>query len=231
MNPTVKKHCLKIMDELIAREIADIFVEPVDPVLDGCPDYFDVILNPMDLTTCKTKLEKNKYETLQEWKDDVNLIWSNAILFNGSESIIGIIAQELQDVFNEYTKFFTESPSDDWITQLNSICEDFSQEVKALTIVNPYTTRKSPSLMTLTPAPSDIEDLNMSHEDIVQLGEEIKNLSDQKSIQRMFDCLKSMEPTLVGDRKGLTINICELPHSTLIALREELDSIMRGSEH
>ena len=155
MNPTVKKHCIKIMDELISRDIACIFVDPVDPILDQCPDYFDIILHPMDLTTCKKKLEQDEYENVSLWKADVDLIWTNAILFNGSDSIIGIVALELQEVFNEYTKFITDSPSDDWIIQLNHICEDFSQAVKILSIVNSFTTRKSPSIMSLTPSPSD----------------------------------------------------------------------------
>ena len=229
MNPIVKQHCIQIMDELISREIAGLFVEPVDPVLDDCPDYFDVILHPMDLTTCKDNLEQDKYQTVHQWKADVDLIWDNAILFNGSDSIIGILAIELQDVFNEYTKFFTDSPADDWIAELNQICEDFGQAVKALTIANPYTTRKSPSILTLASATSDAEDFQMSREEIAQLGEEISSLTDKTSIRRMFECLKSMEPHIVGDAKGLTINICELPPATLLALREELDSIKRES--
>lgn len=229
MNPIVKKHCLKIMDDLISREIAGLFVEPVDPVLDGCPDYFDVIIHPMDLTTCKENLQQDKYQNLHQWKMDVDLIWSNAILFNGSDSIIGIIATELQDVFNEYTKFFTDSPADDWIAELNEICEDFSQAVKVLSIVNPYTTRKSPSVLGLSGQP-DTEEMSMTREEIAQLGEEISSLKDPKSIRRMFERLKSLEPQIVGDKKGLTINICELPPATLHALSEELESIKRESQ-
>lgn len=183
MKPVVKQHCIKIMDELIKREIAGLFVEPVDPILDGCPDYFEVILHPMDLTTCKTNLEQDKYQNVHQWKSDVNLIWSNAILFNGSDSIIGIIAIELQNVFNEYTKFFTDSPADDWVTELNQICEDFSQAVKILSIANPSVTKKSPSLLGFPLFQTDAEDSPMTQEEISQLGAEISSLKDKKILK------------------------------------------------
>lgn len=49
------------------------------------PEYYEVIENPMDLTTVKKKL--NDYTSVKEALDDLRLIWQNCFTFNveGSE--------------------------------------------------------------------------------------------------------------------------------------------------
>ena len=42
----------------------------------------------MDLLTILRKLENREYETVEALRADVDLIWSNAIAFNGEESWI-----------------------------------------------------------------------------------------------------------------------------------------------
>jgi len=48
----------------------------------GCPDYCDVIKNPMNLTYIKEKVNAKKYETLQEFFEDVKLLINNALIYN-----------------------------------------------------------------------------------------------------------------------------------------------------
>lgn len=212
------------------NRISEVFIDPVDPEVEGYPDYLEVVRTPMDLTTVRKKLESDEYETVQQWKSDVELIWTNAILFHGSESLIGIIATELSYLFTEYTQTFTDVPSSDWIARLTLLCDEFSNAVKAVSIANPYLTRKSPSIMAMTPNPSEPEDAQMTVEEITQLGNDIKRLKSAKHKQQMFECLKSMEPQVVGEKTSLMVNLCELSTSTLLALREELDQIKRRSK-
>jgi Bromodomain len=47
----------KIQSNLFKHPAAAPFVEPVNPELHGCPDYFSVIKEPMDLSLIQTKLD------------------------------------------------------------------------------------------------------------------------------------------------------------------------------
>ena len=48
----------------------------------GAPDYCQVIKNPMNLTYVREKVSDYKYETLQDFVQDIELIISNALLYN-----------------------------------------------------------------------------------------------------------------------------------------------------
>ena len=54
-----------------------MFVDPVNPVQLGILDYFDVVKKPMDFGTISEKLKFNEYTELQEFIDDVNLVFYN----------------------------------------------------------------------------------------------------------------------------------------------------------
>ncbi len=74
--------CRDILQELIDSDVHAIFTSPVDPVALGIPTYFDIIENPMDLGTVKTKLENNEIDSPIEFARLVRLTFENAILFN-----------------------------------------------------------------------------------------------------------------------------------------------------
>ena len=80
-----------------------VFREPVDPVLLGIPTYFDVIprRNARDLRTIRQKLEADKYDAVEAFTTDIDLMLDNAITFNGLESEVGQIAVSFRSRFNE----------------------------------------------------------------------------------------------------------------------------------
>ena len=71
-----------------------VFFEPVDPVVLGIPDYHEVIpkKDARDLRTIRSKLDADKYESLDAWEADMDLMVSNAILFNGPSSEVGKVS-------------------------------------------------------------------------------------------------------------------------------------------
>jgi hypothetical protein len=75
------------------------FGEPVDIVALNIPDYPTVIRNPMDLGTVKKKLADDAYPTIDAYLADVRLVWSNALLYNGSTSQVGLITISAQRTF------------------------------------------------------------------------------------------------------------------------------------
>ncbi|KAF8196835.1 hypothetical protein K438DRAFT_2121282 [Mycena galopus ATCC 62051] len=46
------------------------------------PDYFDVVKNPMCWSAIETKLDKWEYWDIQAFKDDIQLVLDNAVLYN-----------------------------------------------------------------------------------------------------------------------------------------------------
>lgn len=77
----------KIVCSMISRPESSAFREPVDWKAMGLLDYLNIVKNPMDLGTIKTKIEASKYNSLDEIASDVRLVWRNCMLYNrdGSE--------------------------------------------------------------------------------------------------------------------------------------------------
>lgn len=54
----------------------------------------------MDFGTIKRKLAYNAYENEEDFKNDMNLVFDNCILYNGMQSPFGKIAMEMKLEFN-----------------------------------------------------------------------------------------------------------------------------------
>jgi hypothetical protein len=97
MSPISHRFCLKVTEKIMRLPIASAFCLPVDPQRDNCPDYFDKIKKPMDLSLVHKKLTENQYPSVDRWKEDMNLIWKNATLYNSDRSFLYGVAKELND--------------------------------------------------------------------------------------------------------------------------------------
>ena len=76
-----------------------IFIDPVDPVALNIPTYPVIVKEPMDFGTIRTKLSFNCYKNEKEFAHDMNLVFSNCVLFNGGESYHGKVAKQAQVEF------------------------------------------------------------------------------------------------------------------------------------
>lgn len=78
----------KALNKISSRRDADLFLEPVPWKEIGLLDYLDVIKNPMDFQTVKSKFDSEQYGNLDAAVSDVHLIFDNAMLYNlpGSEA-------------------------------------------------------------------------------------------------------------------------------------------------
>ena len=75
----------------------------MDPVALGIPTYFDVIprKDARDLRTILTKLNQDKYDSIDALEADLDLMVRNAILFNGADSEVGDMAVHMQTRYRE----------------------------------------------------------------------------------------------------------------------------------
>ncbi|KAG6880094.1 hypothetical protein C0992_006368 [Termitomyces sp. T32_za158] len=63
---------------------AEPFLKPVSKA--EAPDYYEVIANPMDFSTMLKKVKARNYKSKREFKDDLDLIWSNCFTYNAAEN-------------------------------------------------------------------------------------------------------------------------------------------------
>jgi len=78
-----------------------MFNEPIDPISMGILDYPTIVKKPMDFETVSEKLKFNDYKCMQEYLDDVALIFANCKLYNGENNCYGMAANQMVDIFKD----------------------------------------------------------------------------------------------------------------------------------
>lgn len=108
-----KQKLVKLLTELIEFEyeeqpIADVFLDAPSKKL--YPDYYKIITEPMAITIVQKKLtgKKEKYSTVQEFIDDIALIWTNAQTYNEESSLIYVYSEALLKFFDTKIQQLTE---------------------------------------------------------------------------------------------------------------------------
>lgn len=108
LTPEQQKHCERLLNSICKLVPAGPFLKPVDPVQAKAPDYYQVITRPMDLGTIEKKLKLRTgsspgtpYTSLQEFVDDVNLVFDNCFQYNGSIHTVSQLAIRVKDAFED----------------------------------------------------------------------------------------------------------------------------------
>ena len=100
-----EKIAIKLMNILWKVRDAELFHKPVDPVELNIPNYYEIIKKPMDFTTVKRKLSNSTYSNVKEYCEDMDLIFNNCFLYNGTNSYVGEICLKIK---NEYKNLFAK---------------------------------------------------------------------------------------------------------------------------
>ncbi|KAI5172281.1 hypothetical protein NEFER03_1395 [Nematocida sp. LUAm3] len=90
--------CKGLLMKLKKSTHAAPFLFPVDPQI---PDYYDKIKHPMDLSTVSKKIDQEEYESLEEVKKDIELIFSNCFLYNAVDSPVHKMGSTLEKYFKQ----------------------------------------------------------------------------------------------------------------------------------
>lgn len=98
------RFCNQVIRELTSKKHFNVnfpFLQPVDPVALGIPNYTEIVKNPMDLGTIQTKLANNQYENGEGFEKDVRLVFTNCYLFNPKGNDVHAMGQKLEQIFNK----------------------------------------------------------------------------------------------------------------------------------
>lgn len=95
------KNCSNLLQRLMKHKHGWVFNEPVNARLLNLHDYHDIIKNPMDLGTIKSRLAHYLYKSPREFADDVRLTLRNAKTYNPVGHDVHIMAEQLSAIFEE----------------------------------------------------------------------------------------------------------------------------------
>lgn len=99
-----EKAAQRMLTTLQRDQRAYIFANPVDYVALKILDYPTLVKNPMDFATIKTKLKETKYERIDDFMEDMELVFYNCKLYNGTETDIGKIGVAVQQEYHRLTE-------------------------------------------------------------------------------------------------------------------------------
>eukprot|EP00019_Armaparvus_languidus_P010964 CAMPEP_0168580832 /NCGR_PEP_ID=MMETSP0420-20121227/1039_1 /TAXON_ID=498008 /ORGANISM="Pessonella sp." /LENGTH=324 /DNA_ID=CAMNT_0008615039 /DNA_START=97 /DNA_END=1071 /DNA_ORIENTATION=- len=85
-----------VLQDLAKSPNAWIFAAPVNAKELNLPDYHTVITEPMDMGTVKTHLNEGRYNTLDEFKRELDLTWTNAMKYNPATDPVHQYAAQFQ---------------------------------------------------------------------------------------------------------------------------------------
>jgi hypothetical protein len=244
MNLAQKHRCLEAMNELHKYAISRLFSQPVDPVRDNCPDYFRLINSPMDLGTARHKLESGQYRTVEEWKNDIDLIWTNTFAFNGTKSLLSVLARQCQTHFREITANLSSDMESDWTSKFEKLKGEVNQLVKtppkislASRIPRRVVPTRSCSMMQSTAKSEPIKLIGpivfavpteMTAEEIAKLAVDVNLIEDSDAVDQIIALVAKMEPEKeLGDGDDeIELDVSKLDQSTLIELRMLVNKLL-----
>ena len=233
-----RKEILSIIDSLMSWSIAFPFLNPIDPEKDELDDYFDVIKKPMDLSTVRSKILGNTYSSLDEFKKDVNLIWSNAIKYNGKGSFTAKMAEQLSKVFNEGMKFVTGDDEKDWNAKFQylkaQVDDCYPNEQLMEAILEYLETGKLPHFVKLSvkkdsgTIPDEDTFIPLSEDQKVKLVKDIMSLNKGWMLMKIYKFIESREPSFIKD-DVIDTDITLFKRSTLSGIQGIINDIKQRS--
>ncbi|KAG8046395.1 hypothetical protein GUJ93_ZPchr0008g12885 [Zizania palustris] len=139
------KQCRNLLNKLVSHHWSGPFLAPVDAVKLNIPDYFNIIKQPMDFGTIRTKLNGGKYSTPWDFAADVKLTFENAMTYNPVTNDVHMMAKTLKHSFELRWKFIekklptpdgklsvTREPSKNGAIKKDNIENDYPSKKKLL---------------------------------------------------------------------------------------------------
>ncbi|EAY17029.1 Bromodomain containing protein [Trichomonas vaginalis G3] len=226
--------CINVINELLKYSISAMFANPVDPERDRCPNYLQLIKEPMDLGTVKKRLESGYYKTVSDWRHDMDLIWNNSYTFNKVNSFIGLITKDLQEKYNQISEYINDGLEITWREKLYSLSRELNELLKEspkIAIPKKKKGRRRDDMsnsFSIDLNENPINNYPMTHDEIVKLADDIKKIQSNSQKITIMNMLKKLEPSIVLDPDHIDIDLCCLQMSTLHQIRSKLDDFMEN---
>lgn len=102
--------CSKILSQLKKHPQAQPFLDPVDAKKLGIPHYFEVVKDPMDLSTIESHLRSGDYHSPNQFYADLDKIWYNSYSYNDKSSRIYKSTVEMERYYKKLLSDYGVGP-------------------------------------------------------------------------------------------------------------------------
>lgn len=93
----------RVLERMMKLDKNSLFLHPV--VEEEAPDYYKIVMTPMNFSEIKEKVDNQEYDSFEAFCADVNLVFSNAMLYNKPDTIFYKTASRLKAAAQaEYAK-------------------------------------------------------------------------------------------------------------------------------
>ena len=212
MDEDLQRWCLDVMERVMKRPCAALFLHPVDEHEEGMSSYYIRIRNPMDLGQIQAKLLTSEYQDTDDWRDDMKLIWTNAERFHGKDSYVSALASELRATF---LKILDEEPRE--IT-MKSWLADFKKKTQKLEkiIANAPddVVKYRPTCIQLPSVPK------MESKRIQRLVDTSQELTSKEDAREMLKIVMKYEPNVQVMSKDVQMDVDSLRPITMHSLEQ-----------
>ncbi|EAX87099.1 Bromodomain containing protein [Trichomonas vaginalis G3] len=193
------------------------FLNPVDPEKDQLSDYYNIITQPMDLTTVKNKVLNREYKTPDQWYNDMCLIYQNAITYHSSKNnqhwcdIAAFLLKDFKDLASQYN-YATLS---DWNSIYTAEMKKLGQLLEKSSVaqgIDDFVSGCVKRAEKMQPIPP---------QDVPIMVKSLETcLEDPEKKRCILAILKKTQKNLTAEKETdtLTINIAELNNNSLNAL-------------
>lgn len=121
-----RERCVKIVDKLISLGISTPFH---DIIGEENRDYHEIIKKPMALNEVRRKLVSNEYSDFEQFTSDLDLIWDNARLYNGDDSIYSYMANAAQHYLKGKLENFPLTEEEEWLMKVQKITSKYTYAI------------------------------------------------------------------------------------------------------
>lgn len=229
MLPFPADHAIKIMNKLSEKQTSVLFSRPVDPQEDDCPDYYKVIKKPMDLGTIRQKIDLGQYKTVHEWRQDMELIWSNSLKYNAKLPFMVAITKDLRENFRELSNELSDFPETDWYTrlkrlenELHELMENAPEKYKA----RERHTKKLPPLSDEQKSKRKVKP--PTQEEIQRLTRDIHNINNEEHLRQIVQVICDNENNYNDKKELLEVNMNNIHIQTFYDLRVKVDAFLEN---
>lgn len=221
-NEQMKNEAVEVMNRIMAHPISSPFILPITQK-DAPEHYFEKIKKPIDLSTIKTKLLEGKYQTVQQWFDDMELVWSNAETFHGKEHSFGKVAAENRRLFSKERKKLFGQSIDQWCGTVYEL----RSEITDLMNQPPSDVKKFADTLGAARSMKPNQQVMSEREKqcFIKATEMMTTEDEQKKI---IEIISKMQPELDNGNSELFIDVAKLNRNTTNAIRDYMKTALEN---
>lgn len=235
--------CKQILMKLLKLKHAFVFSEPVDVQGLKLHDYYQIIKQPMDLGTVKSRLIKKEYQTPLDFASDVRLTFENALKYNPKGHEVHTAADSMLLRFEKWFQPEYENYEIEYQNAMTGNLVDKKGSLPKSVAAAEETYMKMPSLPTMTsshpvkvvdmmqsvsgdlpkPKARDLNKRPMTSEEKLKLAIHLENILPEK-MEQVVQIMRKGSPQLLLDGGDIELDIESLDTEMLW----ELDRFIRN---